>query len=773
MPEGYGLDRDEIAEILGALLELRSGLRKLQWYGEVNRRGFFKILKKLDKKTRSTTQRGVLEGKVLPKAFASGSEVMEIMGAVNAWLSKLGNTEGLGGERPGLKRVSSSAAKGIPQAEVVVIEECLRDDKPEKLERTLEKTGALPRRLVLNLLQRAITGRARGCVGMLLQKTESLEEVEDINGRNIIHRLVISIGRTKGVEEQNETANTAAVEPSPASLQVPHPQIFITPAETPISAPQIKKTLECDGLLRLSPDDEAVKLLEFILTHMKLAQRPALAERDSYGRTPLHYAAQYGFVVICRILIRYMREWDMFDVSDGIDSVTWQDADGYAPLHLAVIGEHPVTTLTLLQAENWDGGVGTSDKVVSARKTVSKSSAVLIMAAKRNCVEIVKLLVEAGVDVNYQDENGETALHHAARAGHVECVKALLAANHSQQTDVEVAEKSYGWTPLFIAAVEGKAEVAEALVEVGNAEVDKVDLSGWTPAEHAALRGHLGLTAMLISMGAAMRGTETPSTPTTSVSAQSITPPLGASLEKNLSGVSLQGSLEPTSSKTTIQPPQPVKSFGHKYLKQGETLVLITLGSMDVRKNVQAVRLDNIPVSEAHTTQLDTALSLVVSAQKAKGDPTIVDLPVHTNVAADDPIAFETEDASKVTIFFDIVPTYAGSNKRIVGRAVALLGSFIREAGRNRTNLQGHSQVPILSIGTLEIIGSVHFEFTIVTPFVHPNVGVTQEHTYWKSLTTPRVIGHRGLGKNFASRKSLQLGENTLLSFIAAAKLGE
>jgi glycerophosphodiester phosphodiesterase len=44
--DGYGLDRDEIGEILGALLELRSMLRKIQWYGEVNRRGFIKILKK-------------------------------------------------------------------------------------------------------------------------------------------------------------------------------------------------------------------------------------------------------------------------------------------------------------------------------------------------------------------------------------------------------------------------------------------------------------------------------------------------------------------------------------------------------------------------------------------------------------------------------------------------------------------------------------------------------------------------------------------------------
>jgi glycerophosphodiester phosphodiesterase len=43
-------------------------------------------------------------------------------------------------------------------------------------------------------------------------------------------------------------------------------------------------------------------------------------------------------------------------------------------------------------------------------------------------------------------------------------------------------------------------------------------------------------------------------------------------------------------------------------------------------------------------------------------------------------------------------------------------------------------------------------------------------NTYWKS--TSKVIGHRGLGKNWNGRKSLQLGENTLASFIAAANLG-
>ena len=48
MPEG--IDKDEAQDLVDALLELRSHLRKLQWYGEVNRKGFVKITKKLDKK---------------------------------------------------------------------------------------------------------------------------------------------------------------------------------------------------------------------------------------------------------------------------------------------------------------------------------------------------------------------------------------------------------------------------------------------------------------------------------------------------------------------------------------------------------------------------------------------------------------------------------------------------------------------------------------------------------------------------------------------------
>jgi glycerophosphodiester phosphodiesterase len=42
------LHRHEIEEIQEVLRELRSQLRKTAWYGDVNRRGFVKILKKYE-----------------------------------------------------------------------------------------------------------------------------------------------------------------------------------------------------------------------------------------------------------------------------------------------------------------------------------------------------------------------------------------------------------------------------------------------------------------------------------------------------------------------------------------------------------------------------------------------------------------------------------------------------------------------------------------------------------------------------------------------------
>ncbi|TKA69425.1 hypothetical protein B0A49_04766 [Cryomyces minteri] len=755
-----GIDKDEIDDLMGALLELRSQLRKLQWYGEVNRRGFVKITKKLDKKIPNTcAQQGYLASKVDPRPFATNLRLSNDMKAINDWLSLLGEAKGSDDtssvhSSASLRRVSSRAIISLPSGLLDTVDQAIRnDDAPILSELLMEAdTGSdvsspSHQKLLLNLLQRAISCRSRACIEKLLSQIRSLDEDDDLNNRNCIHRLVISIGRVKTLEAQ-QAFNS--------NHQVPGSTGFIVPAESPMLLPPPYTTKEQDSDRLLGKSDEAVRFLVYLLDNLLPHQRPALQARDSYGRLPLHYAAQYGFVVICQEVIKHMQLWRQFDVSQGIDSAAWQDSDGYAPLHLSVIGGHPLTTQTLLLAENWQGE--TDEKLYSRRNT-SKSGAVLALAAKSNFFSIVRLLVEAGVDINYKDEQGETALHVAARFGHVECAKALLEGSTSQKVDLDVPEKTFAWTPLFVACVDDHLPIVELLIAAG-ADLERVDLSGWTAKEHAALRGHLEITKLLADH------TPEPGSPSSEPSASSSgSPPTSSSLEERRSN-----GLTKEYVNGSVRTAEPVKTFGHRYLTK-ESMILVSLGTMDMRKDIVAVKLDNIPLADAHATQLDTALSVVVSASGATGEPTVIDLPVQENISTD-PISFTTMDATKVKLLFDIVPTYAGSNDRIVGRGVALLSSIKPSIGSKRITLQGDVSVPIVAANTLEVIGSVNFNFLIITPFSHPNMTITENHTYWKQMTSTRIIGHRGLGKNNSARKSLQLGENTIQSFIAAANLG-
>ncbi|KAF8445528.1 glycerophosphodiesterase GDE1 [Terfezia claveryi] len=827
VPEG--LDRDELEELVGALLELRSGLRKVTWYGEVNRRGFIKILKKIDKKTNVCAQKQYLATKVFPKAFATATEAEAAKTLVNAWLSKVVEAEGLITKDDDdarsdtsnnttrqllMRKVSAGAVNGAPGGAVDSVDQSLKEDNAVLLKKVLSETSAwtttLPvdtdsvdpvtQKLLLNLLQRAISSKAVRCIDFLLETLPSLYEEDDIHERNVIHRMVISIGRTKsllGLASVNASALTVPLGGGCSKTDLPRgnignglgrychdPPFYITPAESPVSTPPASiHQFEFDGTVKLSAHDESVKLLRYILEKLHPSQRTALIAKDTHGRMPLHYAAQYGFLVICQVVVKFMREWNQFDVSEGIDAPKWQDNDGLAPLHLAVMNGHPKTTRYLLQAESWDGTFGalpTSDKILSARKSDLASSAILIMATRSNAATIVRLLVDAGVDVNYQDEHGETALHTAARMGHVECMRNLIAGG----ADIEVPENSYGWTPIFIAAVEGQLSALEALVEEG-AEVAKLDSSGWTAIEHAALRGHIEVARRLKELTKAMAASpqSDSSTGTVPIPIGTTKNSLGILSEKGSPGGSSDGSIIASgNSYLSGSPPvipkilapnlDAIKSFGHRYLKQGTTMILVTLGSVDTRKTGPAVKLGRIPLSHIHSTQLDTALSLVVSAKNAEGEPTIIDLPVQ-HTLADDPIVFETADINNVHLHFDIVPTYSGRHDHKVGRAVALLSTIKQSLGRSRVSLQGGVQVPILSANAdAEVIGTIDFEFMVITPFIHDGIGVAADRTYWKSVAGPKVIGHRGLGMNMAARKSLQLGENTLQSFIAAANLG-
>ena len=733
------MDRDEVEDLMGVLLELRGQLRKLQWYGEVNRRGFIKITKKLDKKVaQNSTQRRYLESKVDPKKFATNISLSESMKNVNDWLSKLGEVKVFDDNSSthsshSLHRVSSKAILDIPVSTLDKMDYAIRNDSAIPLMNHLEESnlsaggGNDIAVLKLNLLQRAIVCRAKDCIEKLLDQVKSLDEGDDLNKRNCIHRFVITMGRPKHTSEGDTAGDEFHRDES---------NNYITPAAPPILAPSTAYAKELDDNTRLDRDDKSVVLLEHVLDKLRLDQRGALCARDVYGRMPLHYAAQHGLVVICEVILERMQAWGQFDVSQGIDAPYWQDLDGYAPLHLGVIGGQARTVKVLLEAADWREDI---DRKTAVSQNISKSGEVLALAAKANFVVIVRLLVEAGVDLNYQDDQGETALHVAARFGHTECAKALLDGSDSQRANTELGENAFGWTPLFIACVDGHLGVVELLI-AAEADLEKADSSGWTAKEHAALRGHMDIARLLAATTTAPYASDSDSStanssPPLSVLNSSSPPSSNSSLTDRKSNLAASGN-------AAIRITEPVKTFGHRYLTK-ETLILVSLGTMDTRKSIEAVNLERIPFTNAHSTLLDTALSVVVSATNTNGEPSIADLPVQDNVSTE-PVVFTTNDATKVKLLFDIVPTYAGSNEQVVGRAVALLSTIKPSIGSKRISLQGDVTVPIIAANTLEVIGSVNFNFLVITPFTHPDMTITENQTYWKSMASTMVIGHRG-----------------------------
>lgn len=757
-------DPEEASELLNALLELRSSLRKLEWYAEVNCRGFTKILKKLDKKTNICAQKIYLDTKLSLKPFSAAEDAGTLKAEVNAWISKIGedNSEiDPQGENLKLERVPSPGRNfwELPPSTVDSIDAFLRNDKMEELEALINRPEVSERitlKFKLALLQRAISNKAPKCIQSLLNRIDNLHEEDDINERNIIHRLVILVGKTAHTS-QLKSGISGLTTNSGLGLKVPKPvKIFVAPAQEPVRSPlkADKEIAELNSLLSSGAGDLII-ILNHVLQSIRPVQASSLSEKDTYGRMPLHYAAYYGIPAVCEALHYSMKRYGLLPEEHRLDGLFWQDSDGLAPIHLAIQNDHVKTTRTLL------------DGVPSTNESLHRPAVAYALAIRSDALKVLEMMLSSDININAQDENGEAALHLVARTGNVVCLRLLLKGSDAQKCNVEIVESTFGWTPLFVASAEGKEDIVDILLSSTEVDVERLDYSGWTATEHAALRGHLSIARKLKERASLVPGNSKMS----SNAASGATSPRLPSTPASGSGESQSGyfSGQLNGSKNIKQ--THLKSFGHRYLKD-MTLVLITLGSTDTRRNLPAVILDQVPLSHAHSTLLDSALSVAVSAQNAKGEKTIIDLPVQDSLATENPISFETNDVSKVKLIFDIVPTYSGSTDKIIGRGVALLDTVKPAVSKQRVSLQGGVQVPILAVSTLEVIGCINFEFMVVTPFVHEGLCINREVTYWKELAGPRVIGHRGLGKNAPSRKSLQLGENTIQSFISAANLG-
>lgn len=131
-------------------------------------------------------------------------------------------------------------------------------------------------------------------------------------------------------------------------------------------------------------------------------------------------------------------------------------------------------------------------------------STALIASLFNNHFNCAFHLIEAGADVNMRNECGTTAIMLAATAGHLECVRCLIQAG----ADVN-SFANEGATALFNAAFNGYSEVLRELLEAGADVNNKGFVRNWndpfpmfTPLLVAAQRGHLECVQLLLKSGA-------------------------------------------------------------------------------------------------------------------------------------------------------------------------------------------------------------------------------------------------------------------------------
>lgn len=126
----------------------------------------------------------------------------------------------------------------------------------------------------------------------------------------------------------------------------------------------------------------------------------------------------------------------------------------------------------------------------------------LIDAAEAGNEREVTRLLNAGADVNAQNDEGDSALHTAVWEGHVSIVQLLL-----KQGALINAQNENGETPLHWAAEKGLFDIVSLLLEQ-RASVNAKDKDGQTPLHYAAEKGRTRVAALLLKKGADARQTD-------------------------------------------------------------------------------------------------------------------------------------------------------------------------------------------------------------------------------------------------------------------------
>ena len=321
-----------------------------------------------------------------------------------------------------------------------------------------------------NAFDAATLGRHTDCLRQF-QPTDPDKQAAD-PGANKLTPLMEAChkGDHEQVEELLGTADPDA-ETEPPKRGKPQPKLTAL-----VFAANLEDTTIAEKLLERKPQEAhllsalmlAARSGNEALTRLLLHHLPGLATmEDDKGNLAIHKAAQYGHDKVLNLLLSHdadataANHFDetplMMATRFGHSSTTAlllrngadknrSDHRGWTSLMRAAGSGHTKVVVELLK--------GTGDTLHVDAQDKGRTTA-LMAACKSGQLDTASLLLDYDANALLQDENGLTALHHSASAGHDLVVKALLQQPEEVVKELAACTDARHMTPLMLACENG------------------------------------------------------------------------------------------------------------------------------------------------------------------------------------------------------------------------------------------------------------------------------------------------------------------------------
>ncbi|XP_064541015.1 E3 ubiquitin-protein ligase mind-bomb isoform X1 [Drosophila montana] len=227
------------------------------------------------------------------------------------------------------------------------------------------------------------------------------------------------------------------------------------------------------------------------------------------GHTALQAASQNGHIEVIQVLLRH-----------SVD-VEIEDKDGDRAVHHAAFGDE-AAVIEILAKAGADLNARNKRRQTSLHIAVNKGHLNVVKtlltlgchpslqdsegdtplhdAISKEHDEMLSLLLDFGADITLNNNNGFNALHHAALKGNPSAMKILL--TKTNRPWIVEEKKDDGYTALHLAALNNHVEIAELLVHMGKANMDRQNVNLQTALHLAVERQHVQIVKLLVQDGA-------------------------------------------------------------------------------------------------------------------------------------------------------------------------------------------------------------------------------------------------------------------------------